>query len=179
MALGNRRRRHCRLGPHRRWIVVNAVLITAVINLVLNGVIAWVSVNGQQTVPLWSVPVLGGPGTLTDTIGTLFVLPLTTSLLCTTSVWHELHRGRLSPLRSSALWRAVARLPTGRLRQGLVLGTLSVLLLGPPVVLLMHTFHVGNLSSHAFTIYKVSFAVGLGALVTPLIAVRAMTPRSG
>jgi hypothetical protein len=180
MTLGNRRRRWPGwLGPHRRWIVVNAVLVTAVVNLVLNGVIAWVSVGGQQTVPLWSVPLLGGPSTLTDTIGTLFVLPLTTSLLCTTSVWHELRSGRLTPLCGSTLWCAVARLPTGRLRQGLVLGTLSALLLGPPVMLLMHALGVGDLSSQAFMIYKVSFAVGLGALVTPLIAVRAMTPAAG
>jgi hypothetical protein len=43
-------------------------------------------------------------------------------------------------------------------------------------VLVMLALQVGGLSSQAFMIYKVSFAVGLGALVTPLIAARAMTP---
>jgi len=122
------------------------------------------------------VPLLGGPSILTDTIGTLFMLPLTTSLLCTTSVWHELRSGRLLPLRGSVVWCAITRLPARRLRQGLVLGTLATLLLGPPLVLLMHVLGVGDLGSQAFMIYKVSFAVGLGVLVTPLIAARAMTP---
>jgi hypothetical protein len=177
MALGNLRRRwYGLLGPHRRWIVFNAVVVTAVMNVVLNSVIAWLSLGGRPSVPLWSVPLAGGPGILTDTIGTLFLLPLTTSLLCTTSVWHELRRGRLLPLRGSDVWCAITRLPARRLPQGLVLGTLSALLLGPPLVLLMHALGVGDVSGQAFMIYKVSFAVGLGVLVTPLIAARAMTP---
>jgi hypothetical protein len=38
----------------------------------------------------------------------------------------------------------------------------------------MLALQVGDLSIRAFMIYKVSFAVGLGALITPLIAARAM-----
>ncbi len=45
------------LGPHRRWILGNAVLGAAVVNLVVNAGIAWLSVRGRRTVPLWSLPL--------------------------------------------------------------------------------------------------------------------------
>jgi hypothetical protein len=177
MVMGRLRRRwQGMLGPHRRWIVINAILVSAAINLVLNAAIAWVSVLGQRAVPLWSVPLLGGQSTVVDTVCTLFVLPLTTCLMCTSSVWQELRSGRLTPLRkSTCFWSVIAHLPARRLRRGVVLGALSVLVFAPPVVLLMTALDVGDLSIEGFMIYKVSFAVVLGAMVTPLIAARAMT----
>jgi hypothetical protein len=91
-------------------------------------------------------------------------------------LWRELRSGSLSPLARPAgmLGCALARLPGRRLRRGLVLGALTTLLLGPPVTLLLVGLHVGELSGQAFIVYKVGFAVALGALVTPLIALRAM-----
>ena len=152
------------------------MLGAALVNVALNAGIAWLSVRGQRTVPLWPARVVGGPSTFTDTVGTLFVLPLTTCLMCTTAVWRELRDGGLSPLARPAgvLGCALARLPARRLRRGLVLGALTTLALGPPVTLLLVVLHVGELSGQAFMVYKVGFAVALGALVTPLIVVRAM-----
>jgi hypothetical protein len=162
-------------GPHRRWLVVNAVLVSACVNLVVNAVIAWVSVMGADTVPLWSASPLGGPSILTDTVATLFLLPLITCLLCTTSVWLELRSGRLDPLDGPGAVRSLlGPLPAGRLRRGLAFGAGSTLLLGPPSVGVILALPVDELSAPAFVIYKVVFAIGLGVLVTPVIAVRAM-----
>jgi hypothetical protein len=159
-------------GPHRRWILINAIGVTAGINLVVNTGVAWLSLLGAKRVPLWSVPLLEGPSTLTDTIGTLFVLPLITCLLCTTAVWQELRTGRLTPLtRSPSL---LDRLPHHRLRRGLAFGAGSTILLAPPVTAAIVMLDIGDLSGRAFMVYKAAFAVALGALVTPLIALRAM-----
>ena len=57
-------------------------------------------------------------------------LPLITTLLCTTAVWHEVGAGRLAPLDGAALG-PLGHLPPGRLRRGLVLGGLSLLILSP------------------------------------------------
>jgi Phosphotransferase enzyme family len=162
-------------GPHRRWILVNAVIVTAGINLVINAGIARLSVIGADTVPVWSVPLLGGPSILTDTVATLFTLPLITCLLSTTAVWQELRSGRLTPIGGSGLVGSLlGRLPARRLRRGLVFGACSTVLLAPPAAIVIVSLNIGGLSVGAFVVFKVAFAVGLGALVTPLIALRAM-----
>ncbi|HEX6470697.1 MAG TPA: hypothetical protein VF069_16475 [Streptosporangiaceae bacterium] len=162
-------------GAHRRWILINAVGVTACVNLLLNAGIATVSVIGVDTVPVWSTPLLGGPSIIADMVGTLFTLPLITCLICTTSVWLELRRGRLAPLT----WPGVAhspldRLPAGRLRRGLVLGAVTTFMLGPPAIGVVVALRFDALSAPAFVVFKVAFAIGLGALVTPVIALRAM-----
>ena len=72
---------------HRRWLLINAVIITAVINLVLNAAIAWFSVRGAHQVRLWGLPLVDKPSTVLDTVGTFFFLPLFTCLMVTTAVW--------------------------------------------------------------------------------------------
>jgi hypothetical protein len=162
-------------GPNRRWILVNAIGVTACVNLVLNAGIALVSVIGADTVPVWSAPLLGGPSIVADTIGTLFTLPLVTCLLCTTSVWWELRSGRLTPITAPGAVRSLlGRVPARRLRRGLAFGTGTALVLGPPTIGLILALPLDELSPAAFVVYKVAFAIGLGALVTPLIALRAM-----
>jgi hypothetical protein len=162
--------------PHRRWIVLNALLVTALINLVVNGVLAWLSVRGAE-VPLIAVPLLK-TSTIFDTVGTFFILPLTTCLLCTTAVWYERRRGALAPLdmgRESHPWLAAPSL--ARLGRGVTLGALVTVLLTPPAVIVLVLTGFGGISTGQFVLYKVILGVALGALVTPLIALWAMSDR--
>jgi hypothetical protein len=162
-------------GPHRRWILVNAVGVTACVNLVLNAGIALVSVIAADSVPVWSAPLVGGPSVVADTVGTLFTLPLITCLICTTSVWLELRSGRLAPLTGPGAVRSLLdRLPARRLRRGLAFGAGTTLVLGAPTIGVVMALPLDELSAPAFVVFKVAFAVGLGALVTPVIALRAM-----
>ena len=157
-------------GAHRRWVLLNAVVITALINAGLNAAIAWMSVRNQHSVPAWGLPLVGKVSTVVDTVGTMFFLPLITTLLCTTAVWRELRAGRFGRLDAGSS-HAVHRLPVGRLRRGLVLGALC--LLGAPLIVVV-LVAVDGVSNTAFVLYKAAFAVALGAVVTPVIAVRAM-----
>ncbi len=168
------------LPAHRRWIWLNALLITAVINLLANAGIAWITVIGQRKIPLWSVPLIDKPSTVTDTVGTLFLLPLITCLLCTTAVWHDLATDRLPPLTGTTgletLW---ARLPATRLRRGLVLAVFCTAVLAPVSVLVLVTIDFAGLSAAQFVLYKAVLGIVLGAIVTPVIAVLAMADSSG
>jgi hypothetical protein len=162
--------------PHRRWIVVNALLATALINLVVNGALAWLSVRGAE-VPLIAVPLLK-TSTIVDTVGTFFILPLTTCLLCTTAVWYERRNRALPPLdwrRDSHRWLAAPSLT--RVGRGVRLGALVTLLLAPPAVIVLVVTDFGGISTGQFVLYKVILGVALGALVTPLIALWAMSDR--
>lgn len=152
----------------RRWIWLNAVLITAVLNVVINAALAWATA-GDEAVPLWSTPVVGGPSTITDTAGTLFILPLITCLLVTTAVRREVREGRLA--RRADLLHA---LPRNRLLRGAIFGAFWFALLAPLAILLIVVLGFGDVSPEAFVLYKVILSVLFGALVTPFIALAAM-----
>jgi hypothetical protein len=160
---------------HRRWLVQNALLLTALINLLVNVGIAWVSLMGEHRVPLWSVPLVEKPSTITDTVGTFFLLPMITCLLCTTAVWHDLATGRLPALGPGTITQALAaRLPATRLRRGLLFGALCTAALAPVSVLVLVVTDFAGLTPGQFVIYKAVLALALGAIVTPAIAVCAM-----
>lgn len=165
---------------HRRWILLNALLIGAAINLLANGGIAWISVIGQHKIPLWSVPLVEKPSTITDTVGTLFLLPLITCVLCTTAVWHDIATGRLPPLTgTTGVEKLRAKVPVTRLRRGLVVAVFCTAVLAPVSVLVLVTIDFGGLSVAQFVLYKAVLGIVLGAIVTPVVAVLAMADRSG
>jgi hypothetical protein len=160
---------------HRRWIVYNAILITGVINLVLNAGITWLMVRAQHRIPLWTLPLRGRANIVTDTVGTFFTLPLITCVLVTTTVRHEVQVGRLPALSRTPQPRSLlARLPTGRLRRGAALGGLCAMVMSPPTVLVLVGVASGGLSTTSFVLYKAVFGLVLGAIVTPVIALCAM-----
>jgi hypothetical protein len=161
---------------HRRWVFINAVLIAAFINAALSALIAWGSAAGEDEIPLWAAPLVGGPSTVVDTVGTLFILPFLTTLIITTVIWHELREGRLVPL-SRPSSGVVANAPPTRLRRGVYFGALTVAVLALPAVLVIVIIDPGDISVGTFVLYKAIFGVVLGAIVTPPIALTAMTDR--
>jgi hypothetical protein len=161
---------------HRRWIVLNAVLAPAAINVMLNAGLSWASAMGRDRVPLWGAPLAGGPSMIWDTIGTLFLLPLITCLLATAAVRRDQRRGSLERLRARPL-PLLPRLPRRPLARGAVLGTACVAVLGPPAVALLVSTDFRGLTVAHFVLYKVLISVALGMLVTPVIALYAMADR--
>lgn len=160
---------------HRRWVLYNALLGTAVVNLVLNAGPAWISTSGHRQVVLWSIPAAGRPSVLPDTIATLFVLPFMTCVMCSAAVHRSQRRGELPLLGSfSNLPVRLDRLPARVLLRGLVLGATAVLVIAPVVIAGLMVADPQGLSREGFTIYKALLGVGLGLFVTPLVAIRAM-----
>jgi len=159
---------------HRRWIVVNALVATAAINVVVNATIAWLSVRGQEAVPMWGVP-LAETSILWNVVGTLFLLPLITCVLTTTVVGRDVRRGSLaslSRLRSTQRW--LAGLPATRMRRGVAFGVLALIALAPPLVLALVAAGLSELTRGEFVVCQTVFAVAIGAIVTPIIALYAM-----
>jgi hypothetical protein len=160
---------------HRRWIVVNALVGTAVVNLALNGVLAWMSVRGHHAVPVWGLPGPGKTNVMTDTVGTFFFLPFLTCAICTTAVWGEVRSGRLPQLEALAVPQ---RLAHGRLRRGVTLGVVTAAVLSPIAAAGFAVASFDSVAASGFVIYKIVLAVVLGAVVTPVIAVLAMADDS-
>jgi len=162
------------VSEHRRWLFLNTILIAAVANAALNALIAWISAANEDEIPLIAAPLIEGPSLITDTVGTFFILPFLTTLVITTVVWHELREGRIAPLskRTSGI---LANLPPTRVRRGAYFGLITMLVLSGPAVLALVIRDPGDVSVSDFVIFKAIFGVVLGLIVTPPIALAAMT----
>lgn len=159
---------------NRRWLVVNALGVTAAINVVLNAAIDLLSVANRDTIPMWGPPLVE-PSVFWTLIGTLFLLPLFTSALSTAAIRRDIQRGTLSRLDGlTSTHPRLAALPVGRWRRGAAIGGIAVAVLAPPLVLLLVLLGSPDLSSGQFVTYQVAFAVLLGMIVTPPIALAAM-----
>jgi hypothetical protein len=162
-----------RLGSeHRRWIILNALIVTAFVNAILNTAIAWATSLGERTVPLVSIPIIQNPGTVTNTLGTLFFLPFVTTLLVTASIGRENRLGRITPFRPGPLYcRVLGRIPSLPLLRAISFGLGCLFLLGPLAAVILFWTDFGSIAQSTFVIYNALLGVSLGLVVTPLIAI--------
>lgn len=163
---------------HRRWILLKALLIPAALNLVLTAGVAWFGARGQSTVPLYGVPLVE-TSTFCNSVGTLFILPLITCVLTTVVIRREVGLGSLasvSHLRSSHTW--LAMLPATHLSRGLILGAIAVAAFAPPLILAFVISGFPELSRDQFVLSQAAFAVLIGAVITPFVALYAMADPS-
>jgi hypothetical protein len=168
---------HWRLVPaaHRRWILTNAVVISAVSNLLINSAIAWITSYGKHHIPLWSIPLLGGPNLITDTIGTLYLLPFTTCLVVSYAVRKSQGRGQLTILKTHQKgpgW--LSNLPASIPRRASRLSGLVLLFSAPVAIVILLTGFGGGISRYDFVVFKALLGLVLGLAVTTFIALAAM-----
>ena len=158
--------------PNRRWLVVNAVFVTALINVVLNWLIARGAVGDRDTVSMWGAPLVE-PSVFWDLIGTLFLLPLFTSALTAAAIRRDIRREALERIPPNAEVSPRLAAP-GRWRRGAAFGALAVVALSPGLLILLAALGFPELSKSQFVAWHTGFAVVLGMLVTPPLAVLAM-----
>ncbi|MDB4969959.1 MAG: hypothetical protein JWN44_5648 [Myxococcales bacterium] len=148
---------------HRRFLLVDEVIGSSIVNFLLNGAMAWWVFRKATSVPLW-----GSSSIAVDTLVTSFVLPLLTALIATPIV------------RAQVAWRKLPLLPKAELRssvwtrrtvvmRGALLGVAAVVLVGAPVVLFFSLVGPHQLPTTSFILFKAGFAAALGAVVTPLL----------
>jgi hypothetical protein len=159
---------------HWRWIVINSVIGTAITNLVVNFGLGLYSARGIHHVPTWSINAVH-PGITSDLLGILFVLPIVTSVLTSIGIRKELADGKLSRLDAAVFgrWTMLTVPSTGK--RALRFGLTTILLAGPPLVIATAIAARHGMSHNEFVTFHVAMTVTLGLLVTPLIALAAMT----
>lgn len=155
---------------HRRYLLIEQGIGAAIFNLLLNGVLAWLSVRSLERVPLWGQTSIG-----VDTLFTTFLLPFFTCLIVTRMARGMVHKGKLPPVA----WRradhaTLGRLPARTLSRALVLGLAGLVAFGPVVVWAFAALEVRELGVWSFVTYKALFAAVLAAIFTPLIAAMAL-----
>jgi hypothetical protein len=164
-----------RLDPaQRRWIILNAVIGSAIVNLVINLAIGWVETRGHPHMPRFTASTKSS--VLSDGLGALFTLPLFTCLLVSAGVHRDQRAGGLARLdwQPTARWWASVIRPTA-LSRGFRLGAATFLGLAIPVGAMLALAFPDGLSSSHFIAFHTVFTVALGVIVTPVVALAAMT----
>jgi hypothetical protein len=155
-------------------LAINALGVTAAINVVVNLAIAWLGTRGAKEVPLWSTPLLR-TSTIADTVGTTFMLPFITALTCGAAVNREIRRGKVSRLPDECSARRLFNaLPRSTVARAFALASLALAAIGPIALITLTALRFGNVNVPSFVLFKVGYAVGLGLLITPVIALAAM-----
>jgi hypothetical protein len=164
-----------RLPPeNRRWIVTRALLVAAAVNVLLGVVFARLAAGELENVPIWG-ETLGDTSVYGDALATFFLLPAITCLLVVPAVRRDLRLGALQRTTDLGAGRPWLARPRSAPRLGLALGAICLFALGPLLALAFLLTAPAEPTAHQFVVWHTALAVCLGAIVTPLIALYAMT----
>ena len=149
---------------HRRMLLVDNGVGSAVFNFFLNAAIAWLLFRTATHVPLWGQSSVAG-----DTLITAFLLPFLTCLVVSRLVSRQVTLGHVARVGAAELRSTFwpDRSPAGR---GALLGAASVALVAVPVVAALSVSGFEGFALWPFIGFKAVFAACLAAVVTPLIA---------
>jgi hypothetical protein len=157
----------------RRYLLVDNGVGPFVINLLINAAIAWLLFRNATRVPLWGQSSIAG-----DTIATSILLPLITCLIVTPIARGRVRGGHIAQLTPEA---APKWLPRNTIARSVVIGIVCLILFTPLTLLALQVLGVGSMTPRHFVYFKGMFAAVEGALVTPFLALWAISdaPRTG
>lgn len=154
----------------RHYLLTEHVIGSAIVNFLLNALIAWLSFRHVEAVPLWGTQSIGG-----DLVGTTIVLPLLTCLIVTRIVRWHLRAGKIDQAELSRDWPGFLRaLPDSILARGLVLAALTTMIAVPLILATLYAGNIESLELRSFVLFKATYAAVLAMMVQPLVALRAM-----
>ena len=148
---------------HRRFLLIEQIAVPTVINLVINGLIAWAVFRSAAAIPLWGESSVG-----IDLLVTGFLLPFLTCVIISSGVVRQVRSGKVPPLPSSQfpLSRWFERSSSMR---GLLLGAAGVLLGAAPIVWALSIGKAQPFPVPSFVVFKAVWAGMLALAVTPFI----------
>ena len=140
----------------------------AVINAVLNPVVAWLGNRQMDFMPLW-----GRNSIVVDTAVTSIVLSLLVALFVTAGVYRDLKAGRVGGTNGFS-WkgRLLSRLPSQAWALGLMFGFSIAIVLTPLTLGLFHLIGITGLSFAAFALFKTVYTGLLAFVVTRWVILR-------
>ena len=140
----------------------------AVINMVINPVVAWLG-NRQMDF----MPLSGGNSIVVDTAVTAIVLSLLVALFIASGVRRDLHAGRLETtegsLRAGGL---LSHLPKQAWALGLLLGLGMACVLTPLTLWLFHALGFSGLPFGWFALFKAIYTPVIGYVLTRWVILR-------
>ena len=153
------------------YLLVGQLIVPVLINAVLNGAIAFAMFRGASQVPL-----LGSQSIVGDSLGTGFFLPAITCLIVTPIVRGHVRKGAAEPVKG-ALPGWLAAFHRALVPRALALGLVGAVFAGGLALGVFRLLGVEALAFGPFVGFKAGSAALLAGLVTPLIAVLALSDR--
>ena len=150
----------------RRFLLLDNGVGPFVANLLINGTIAWLLFRHAAEVPLWGHSSIAG-----DTIATSFLLPAITCLIVTPIARGRVRSGRLAAAAGAA-WRWI---PRNMCWRAVLIGLICLLALAPLTISILSAIGLGRLTPWEFVYFKATFAAIEGGLVTPFLALWAIS----
>jgi hypothetical protein len=157
---------------HRHFLRIEQSLVPAIINVVLNGLIAWLILRAHTQVPLWGEPSVG-----VDLLATGFLLPLLTCLIVSRLIARQIRSGKLPPLAAHQVASRGWHHQT-ILKRGLFLGIVGVIFASAPIVVALQIAHAQPIALYSFVGFKAIWAGLFAAVLSPLIAWWALASES-
>ena len=157
---------------HRHFLQIEQFVHAFLINVVMNGLIAWVILRGHDAIPLW-----GEAAMAPDLLATGVLLPLVMTLIVSRVIRRQVESGKLPALTPEQI------APRGLHHQpifvrGLVLALFGTLFGSLPLVALLDLADAQPVSVGAFLVFKALWGGALAALVSPPMAWWALSAAS-
>ena len=152
----------------KRYLMVEQSFKPALINLILNGLIAWVVFRSAVRMTFWSESAIG-----TDLLLTAFLLPFIVAMVNLRVVANKARKGELvwfnelSFTNSGLSRRSILFL-------SVILGCVGVIVFAGPALLVLPWFWPEPLQLWDYVVFKSVWAAVLAALICPIIAVWAL-----
>ncbi len=153
-----------------RYIVLNFLIPTVIINFFLNAGIGYLTFRGVPHVPL-----KGSPGVAPDILATTFLLTFITFLILATIVRWDVASGKISvwPRARQRFW-FVSNWPTGSIAGAFPLGLAYLAIVGPATVALLHFLGPPAYSVSEAVLLKATYSALLSVLAVPVIVALAL-----
>ena len=148
---------------HRRFLLIDQCAMPTLINLVMNGLIAWFINRSASAVPIW-----GGASVTVDLLATSFLLPFLICVIVSSVVTRKVRSGKISPLPPNhfPISRWFKRTP---LMRGLFLGGAGVLFGAVPIVWTLSLGQAQPFAVMSYVTFKAVWAAMIASLVTPIV----------
>jgi len=157
---------------HRRLLLVEQGSHALLINLVLNGVIAWALLRGNDVVPLWGEVSMG-----VDLLATGVLLPVGMCEIVSRIVASQVRSGKLPALERNQVAGNGMHRRSIHLR-AFVLAIFGLVGVSLPLVFLLDAANAQPVPFNSFVAFKAAWAGILAMILSPIVAWWALSSAS-
>ncbi len=148
---------------HRRFLLVDMCIIPTGLNLVINGIMAWILNLSSAVIVLWGMPSIS-----IDLVATAFLLPFLTCIIVSKQVANQVRSGKIPPLPPEQ-FPLVPLFRRSSSMRGFFLGTAGILFGAIPVLWALGLGQAQPFPLLSFVVFKAIWSALLASLVTPVV----------